>query len=75
MVKLTQNLHAFGHLVAFHLLCYQQTDALFVVVAQHFHELLGLVVFATQTQHENGSGIGVQTDVAQHLAGILVVTR
>ena len=74
-VKLAQNLHASFHLVALHTLGNQQLDTALVVVAQHSHEVLRLVVLTSQAQHQYATGIGVQTDVAQHLAGVLVVLR
>ena len=72
--KLAQNLHACLDLIAIDLLGDQQTDALVVIVSEGFHERLGLVVLTPQSQYEYGTGIGVQTDVAQHTAGVLVVT-
>ena len=45
-VELAQNLHASLHLVAFYALGHQQLDAVFVIVAEHGHEVFRLVVLA-----------------------------
>ena len=74
-VKLTQNLHASFHLVTLYTLGNQQLDAALVIVAQHRHEVFRLVVLTTQAQHQYTTGIGVQTNVAKHLTGVLVVFR
>ena len=72
-IEFTQNLHAFLHFVTLHFLAHHEADALLVVVAEQFLKLVGLVVLASQTNHKHGTGIGVQHEVAQHLAGVLVV--
>lgn len=48
-------------------------DAVLVVVAEHGHEVVRLVVFATEGEYEYAACIGVQHDVAQYLAGGLMV--
>ena len=75
VVKVTQDSHTSLHLVAFHTLGHQQLDATLVIVAQHRHEVLRLVVLTTQTQHQYTTSIGVQTDVAKHLTGVLMIAR
>ena len=72
LVELTKHLHASLHLVI-HPLGHKQSDAVFVIVAQHLHEVLRLIVLTTETQHQYGSSIGMQTDVTKHLPGILMV--
>ena len=66
-------MHASLNLVAFDALGDEQLDTALVVVAEHGHEVLGLVVLTTEAEHEHATGIGVETDVAQHLAGVFVV--
>ena len=51
----------------------EELDALAVVVAEQFFELLRLVVLTSQAEHEHTAGIGMQGDVAQNLACVLVV--
>ena len=72
-IEFTQNPHAFLHLVAFHLLGHHQSDAGGVVVAEHLHEVIGLVVLTPKSHHQHTTGIGVEHDVAEHLAGVLMV--
>ena len=66
---------SFLHLVALYALRHEQANALLVVVAQHGHEVFGLVVFASQREHQHTARIGVEHDVAQYLARVLVVVR
>ena len=74
-IEFTQQVHAGLHFVALYSLRDQQLDALLVIVAQHLHEVFRLVVLAAEAQHQHGTSIGVQADVAQHLARVLVVVR
>ena len=74
-IEFAEQFHAFLELVAFHFLSYQELDAVFVVVAQHLHELVWLVVLATQGEYEYGACVRVKTDVAKHFACVLVVAR
>ena len=48
LVEAAQDIHASFHLV-FHLLGDQKLDALLIVVAQHRHEVIGLIVLASKT--------------------------
>ena len=73
LVELSQYFHTFFHFVALYLLAYQQLYAVFVILSQGFHKLVGLVVFAAQSEHEHASSIGVEHNVAQHLTGVFVV--
>ena len=56
-------------------MCDEKADAFLVVVAQQLHEVLRLVVLAAQPYDKHCPGIGVQTDVAQYLAGVLMIVR
>ena len=73
VVEFAQDAHAFFYLVTLYLLGHQQAYAALVIVAQHRHEVVGLVVLTAKTQHQHGSCIGVQTDVSEYLTGVLVV--
>ena len=73
IVELTQNLHACLYLVAIYTLGHEEFDAVFIVVTEHSHEVFGLVVFTAETQYKHSSCIWMQTDVAEHLTGVLVV--
>ena len=73
-IELAQDLHTSLNLVAINLLGNEQADTVFVVVAQEFHEVIGLVVLATQTQHQHGTGIRMEHNITEHLTGVLVVT-
>ena len=72
-IEFAEQLHAGLYLVTLDALGDQQFYARLVVVAKHCHEILGLVVFTTEAKHEHATGIGVETDVAQHFAGVFVV--
>ena len=74
VIEFAENLHTSLHLVI-NLLGNEQLDAIFIVVTEHLHEVVGLVVLTTEAQHQNGTCIGVEADVAEHLAGVLVVAR
>ena len=70
---MSQQLHALFYFVALHFLCYEQLDAVLVIVAKHLHEGIGLVVLASEAQHEHSACVGMQANVAQHLARVLMV--
>ena len=72
-VEVAQNLHTSLNLVAFHLLCDKELYAVAVVVTEQFLKLVRLVVLASKSKHKHTAGVGVERDVAQHLAGVLVV--
>ena len=72
IVEFAENLHTSLHLVV-DFLGDEEFDTVFVIVAKHGHEVIGLVVLATQTQYEHGTGIGMQTDIAKHLSGVLMI--
>ena len=72
-IEFAENLHASLNLVAFNALSDEQLNTRLVVVAKHGHEVLWLVVLAAEAEHEHATGIGVETDVAQYLAGVFVV--
>ena len=74
-IEVAQNLHTFLEFIAFNLLCYKKFDAVVVVVAEHLHEIIWLVVLAAERENEHGTCVRMQTDVAKHLAGILMVAR
>ena len=74
-VKFAKNFHAFLHLIAHYFLRDEELDALLVVVAQQLLELVRLVVLAAEAKHEHRSCIGVKHNIAEHLAGVLVVAR
>ena len=74
-IEIAQNLHAFLQLIAFNLLCYKKFDAVVVVISEHLHEIIWLVVLAAERENEHGTCVRMQTDVAKHLTGILMVAR
>ena len=47
-IEIAENLHSFFNLIAFHLLGNEQLDAVLVVIAQHRHEIVWLVVLTSQ---------------------------
>ena len=47
-IEIAEDFHAFLNLIAFYLLGNEQLDAVFVVIAQHRHEIVWLVVLAAQ---------------------------
>ena len=71
-IEVAEDRHASLHLI-FNFLSDQEFDAVLVIVAQHRHEVVGLVVLTTQTQYEDSTCIRMQTDVAQYLTGVLVI--
>ena len=64
LIKVAKHVHTGLYLVAFHFLGYQQFDAVFVVITQHGHKVLRLVVLTAQTQYQHTACIRMQTDVA-----------
>ena len=56
-------------------MCHKKFYAVFVIVAQHVHEISRLVVLASEREHEHSACIRVQHEVAQHFACVLVVVR
>ena len=71
-IQFTQDAHAFLVFIV-HLLRHQETDTVFVIRADEFPKHVGLVVLASQTYHQHGSGIGMQHHVAQNLLRVLMV--
>ena len=56
-VHLTENVHAVFNLVTFNLLCHNELDALLVIVAKHSHEVIRLIVLASEGENEHGTCI------------------
>ena len=47
-IEITENLHSLFDLITLNLLCYQELDAILIVIAQHLHEVVRLIVLTTQ---------------------------
>lgn len=71
--QLFEEFDTIGNLVALHFLTDHELNAILVVFATELFEEARLVVLATQSDDENGSGIGVVNHIAKNLAGILMI--
>jgi hypothetical protein len=75
LIHLAENVHAIFRLVTFNLLCNDELDALLVIVAKHSHEIVWLIVLATERENEHGTCIRVEHDVTKNLACCLMILR
>ena len=70
--QLLQDAAGGGELVV-HVLAGQELDAVVVILAQLFDELVVLQVLAAQMEHEDRSGVRVADQRSQQLAGLCMV--
>ena len=72
-IQVAQYFHTSLHLVAIHALSHEEFYSFVVIFAEQLFKQVGLVVFATESENEYATGIGMQGDVTQNLSCVLMI--